>query len=192
MSEPVRVGLVQTLSLAGLGESSVAPDVRDAHTLVLRLYDECAPGMRRYVRSLSVPADSVEDIVQEAFLELFRHVCAGRSQENLPGWLFRVARNAAFKRHRQEQRVRRLLSGFGQPWANDDGDSAEERLVLREERRRLRAAVQALRNRDRQCLRLRAEGLSYRDIAEALGISLGSVAKSLARAFGRLARAAAR
>jgi RNA polymerase sigma-70 factor (ECF subfamily) len=36
---------------------------------------------------------------------------------------------------------------------------------------------------------LRAEGLAYRDIAKALGISLGSVAKSLNRALLRLTRA---
>ena len=40
--------------------------------------------------------------------------------------------------------------------------------------------------RDRRCLYLRAEGLSYRDIARTLDISLGSVAKSLTRAVTRL------
>ena len=36
---------------------------------------------------------------------------------------------------------------------------------------------------------LRAEGLTYRDIARTLGVSLGSVAKSMVRAIARLAAA---
>jgi RNA polymerase sigma-70 factor (ECF subfamily) len=51
----------------------------------------------------------------------------------------------------------------------------------------LRAVLQVLPERDRQCVALRAEGLRYRDIASTLGISLGAVAKSMARAMARLA-----
>jgi RNA polymerase sigma-70 factor (ECF subfamily) len=52
---------------------------------------------------------------------------------------------------------------------------------------RLLAVVRALPERDRQCLFLRAEGLRYREIAEALGMSLGAVAASLSRSLGKLA-----
>jgi len=49
--------------------------------------------------------------------------------------------------------------------------------------------VNALPEQDQSCLCMRAEGLRYREIAEALGISLGSVAASLARSLERLGRA---
>jgi RNA polymerase sigma-70 factor (ECF subfamily) len=49
--------------------------------------------------------------------------------------------------------------------------------------------VDALPERDRRCVFLRAEGLSYRDIGAALCVSLGTVAKSLTRAMTRLANA---
>jgi len=48
--------------------------------------------------------------------------------------------------------------------------------------------VQALPSNDQACLRLRAEGLRYREIAEIVGISLGSVSNSLARSLERLER----
>ena len=54
---------------------------------------------------------------------------------------------------------------------------------------RLLAVVKALRELDRCCLSLRAEGLRYREIAEVLGISLGSVANSLEKSLSRLSRA---
>ena len=53
---------------------------------------------------------------------------------------------------------------------------------------RLAAAVNALPDRERRCLQLRAEGLRYREIARVLGLSLGTVANAMARALARLRR----
>ena len=55
--------------------------------------------------------------------------------------------------------------------------------------RRLLAVFNALPERDRRCLCLRAEGLRYREIASVLGMSLGAVSKSLTRTVARLERA---
>jgi len=49
--------------------------------------------------------------------------------------------------------------------------------------------LRALPANDRRCLYLRAEGLRYRQIADATGMSLGAVAKSLARSIGRMVSA---
>jgi RNA polymerase sigma-70 factor (ECF subfamily) len=49
--------------------------------------------------------------------------------------------------------------------------------------------LNALPQRERQCLHLRNDGLRYREIAKVLGISLGAVAKLLTHAIGRLERA---
>jgi RNA polymerase sigma-70 factor (ECF subfamily) len=145
----------------------------------------------RYVASFGLGAEETEDIVQEVFLALFRHIRLGRDQSNLAGWLFRVAHNLALKRRKT---IRRR-------WARDSGDEAllarhvdpapnpEARLAQSERRRRLRSVVDALPERERRCVFLRAEGLSYRDIGSALHLSLGAVAKSLARAMTRLVNA---
>jgi RNA polymerase sigma-70 factor (ECF subfamily) len=62
-------------------------------------------------------------------------------------------------------------------------------LAILERRQRLLAVFRALPERDRRCLSLRAEGLRYREIADALGMSLGGVAKSLARSMTRMVNA---
>ena len=55
--------------------------------------------------------------------------------------------------------------------------------VLREERcARVREVLGGLKPRDAQLLLLRAEGLAYRELAEALGVQPGSVGTLLARA----------
>jgi RNA polymerase sigma-70 factor (ECF subfamily) len=153
---------------------------------VLRLFDECADGLRRYASAFGLTPAASEDIVQEAFLSLFRHLRLGRSRENLRGWLYRVVHNLALK---QRERGRRWLSVDAGALAirlEDPEVNPEERLAEAQRRDRLRAVARALPERDRRCLYLRAEGLNYRDIAGTLGVSLGSVAKSLARAFERL------
>jgi RNA polymerase sigma-70 factor, ECF subfamily len=158
---------------------------------VLRLFDRCAPQLLRYVASFGLSPEEAEDIVQEVFLALFRHLRLGRAQHNLRGWLFQVAHNLALK---QRKRIRRQLAQAS--WddtllarCSDPAPNPEARFAQNERRRRLRSVVHALPERERRCLFLRAEGLQYRDIARALGISLGSVAKSMGRAITRLMNA---
>jgi RNA polymerase sigma-70 factor, ECF subfamily len=158
---------------------------------VLALFDRCAPSLFRYVRSLGLPADESEDVVQDVFLLLFRHLRLDRSRANLRAWLFQVAHNQALKRHARarrhqartradDERVQRFV---------DPAPSPETSLAERQRRRLLMSVVRALPARDRRCLALRAQGLPYRDIASVLGVSLGTVAKSLTRAISRLSSA---
>ncbi len=169
-----------------------APSRPNVQREVLQLFDECAPGLRRYVRSCGLTPEAAEDVVQDAFLALFRHLCLGGSRRNLRGWLVQVSYRSALKhRERRARRDRREA-----PWdpqladaVIDPADDPETQLSEDRRQRRLRAVMRALPGRDRQCLYLRAEGLPYRDIAKALDVSLGTVAKSLARAITRLSNA---
>ena len=134
--------------------------------------------------------ETAEDVVQDAFVALFRHLCLGRPRHSLTGWLFRVTRNLSLKQRQRERGAPAdLVTDLLLERLVDPADTPEERLAFNERCRRLRSVVDALAPRDRQCVYLRSEGLSYRDIAAALSLSLGGVAKSLARALGRLATA---
>lgn len=163
---------------------------RDAEPLVLELFDECGDSLHRYLRSQGLATDVAEDIVQDTFLALFRHLRMGRDQSNLRGWLFRVAHNLAC-RHRRSPHHRLIVGGLAETIAfcASGGADPERALSERQRWRRWRLVVQALPERDRRCLALRAEGLRYREIARVLGVSLGAVAKSMSRAIARLARA---
>ncbi len=72
---------------------------------------------------------------------------------------------------------------------SDPSPNPEEQLSSAQRRRRLLAVVRALPEDDQGCLRLRAEGLRYREIASVLGMSLGAVSISLTRSLARLIRA---
>jgi RNA polymerase sigma-70 factor (ECF subfamily) len=154
------------------------------------LFDELRDRLLRYMIACGLGAADAEEIVQEAFLQLFRHLQQGRSRRNLRGWLFRVTHNLGLKRRTQ--------NGKRRDWpALDTGDvetpvdralNPEEHAAFCQRQLRLLAVLRSLPDQDQRCLRLRAEGLRYREIAEILGISLGSVSASLARSLTRLGR----
>ena len=153
------------------------------------LFAELRTPLLRYIRHLGLtPADG-EDLVQEAFLSLFQHLRNDKAHDNPRGWLFRVVHNLALRRRAQAGRtVSTAPSQLEGMLAADGAFHPEEDAACAGEKRRLLAVVQALPERDRACLLLRAEGLRYREIAEALEISLGGVAASLSRSLGKLAK----
>jgi RNA polymerase sigma-70 factor, ECF subfamily len=158
---------------------------------VLRLFDQFRNRLLRYVLALGLPIEEGEEVVQEVFLSLFRHLQQGRPAHNLAGWLFRVAHNLGLKRRSFNQKLRDLMAPDDDAVAQqcDTGLSPEEGIIQRQRHERLVAVLRALPEQDQLCLRLRAEGLRYRDIAQTLGISLGSVSNSLTRSLARLASA---
>ncbi len=158
---------------------------------VVVLFEQYRDPLLRYAVSFGVPAADAEEVVQEVFLSLFRHLQLGRSRQNLRGWIFRVAHNLTLRRRHANQRLPVASEGEAGIAAQqpDPGPNPEDACSDAQRRQRLLAVVEALPDVDRACLRMRAEGLRCREIARALGISLGSVSMSLARSLGKLTRA---
>jgi len=158
---------------------------------VIALFDEFRDPLLRYLSSVGMAFPDCEDVIQEAFIALFRHLHHGKSHDNLRGWLFRVAHNLALKR---QYRTRRDLEVPTEPGAEnsaiDPAPSPEDQAAYSQTRLRLLAVVEALPEQDRRCLFLRAEGLRYREIAGILDMSLGAVSLSLTRSLVRVARRA--
>jgi RNA polymerase sigma-70 factor, ECF subfamily len=157
---------------------------------VILLFDRFRDPLCRYVISLGLPIEDGEEITQDVFLALFRHLKAGKSRENLPGWIFSVAHNLALRRRTSNQRFKFQSDLNKEPtWSQMDPAPSPEALLLSAQRQQtLLRVVEALPEQDQCCLRLRAEGLRYREIARVMGISLGSVSITLARSLARLMR----
>jgi RNA polymerase sigma-70 factor (ECF subfamily) len=135
-----------------------------------------------------------EEVVQETFLSLFRHLQLGKSKRNLRGWIFRVTHNLALK-DRYAKRRTYCLPGYDGTTAEgqiDPQPNPEQLASIAQRRVRLLALIEVLPEADQRIVFLRAEGLGYREIASVLGISLGSVSISLTRTLARLARAEGR
>ena len=161
----------------------------ELESVVVGLFDQFQERAVHYVLTCGLSLPDAEDVVQETFLCLFRHLELGRPRSNLSGWIFRVAHNIALKRRRSS-----LVHGLdrdqhhvlAQQAATDSNPEAH--CAFNQMHQRLRAVFEALPEQERRCLHLRAEGLKYRDIARVLDISLGAVSASLSRALARMTR----
>jgi RNA polymerase sigma-70 factor (ECF subfamily) len=152
---------------------------RDVSVVTRQLFEQHGAAIYRFAVLLLRHHQDAEDVVQETFLKLLRHVGAGGNLDNVRGWLFTVAAHAA--RDRQRRRMRWI------PWAADH-DTRVAPCELPDEDGRLafvRESLRRLSPRDRLLLVLRAHDLSYRDIAAAARIRPESVGTLLARAVAR-------
>lgn len=153
---------------------------------VTTLYRELRKPLLRYLVCLGLTSDEAQDVVQDAFLSLQRHLAADGAQENIRGWLFRVAHNQA--RNRQTSYHRR----FGEPLDGEmdflaSAATPEQKVLEKEKFRCLAVGIRMLTETERECLLLRAGGLRYREIGDVLGIATSTVADTVERAIRKLA-----
>jgi RNA polymerase sigma-70 factor (ECF subfamily) len=127
-----------------------------------------------------------EEIAADVFCKLARR---GESGGDPGPWLYRVASNAGLDALRSNSRRRRREESAAVEHRRAVAPDSALDSVLREERRaRVREILAGLKPRDAQLLMLRAEGLAYKELAEALGIHAASVGTLLARAEAEFER----
>ena len=155
---------------------------------IVELYDELRPSLFGYLICLGLMPQEADDIIQDAFVQLFRFTRAGGWVNNPRSWLFRVARNLAFNLQKRERRVVSVSAEL-QATALSEWERVPDPEELYEHKERLRllmVAIGELPQRQRECLHLRAEGLRYREIADVLGITPSAVSESLKHAVMQL------
>ena len=144
-----------------------------------RLFDRHHARLYRLARRMVRTSDAARDVVQDTFLRLITHVEAGGPLANARGWLYTVAAHACRDRQRGLGRWLPWIAALDRRPARESADAADGRAVV------LRA-IRALAPRDRLLVALRAQGLSYQEIAQAAGIQPASIGRLLARALDRL------
>lgn len=182
---------VAGLTFPGTAAQTLSSGPSEIEIEVLSLFDQFRNPVVRYAISLGISSHDAEEVAQEVFLSLFQHLRLGKCRRNLRGWIFRVAHNLALK-NRHANQIARDTTTSDRAIAEDQldpGPDPESQLSFTQRKQRLLATVKALPETDQYCLRLRAEGLRYREIAVVLGISLGAVSNSLAQSLARLTRA---
>ncbi len=139
----------------------------------------------RYVARLTGDPELAADVAQEAFVRLLEREPPPRQPRP---WLFRVATNLVRDTARTTRR-RRVLAHDGRArGAHGDPPRSPGSTVDRDTaRERVRVALDALSEKERQALLMREEGFKHREIAEALGTTTGSIGTLLRRAIGKAA-----
>jgi RNA polymerase sigma-70 factor (ECF subfamily) len=130
------------------------------------------------------PSDA-DDLAQETFVRAYQAIGRFRAGEPLYPWLSRITVNLTYSLFRQRKRrpetsIEPLLE-TGRQWAG--ADDPAERAAESDQHERLAAAFAELSHEHQAVLTLRVvEGLSYDDIARALGVPPGTVMSRLSRA----------
>ena len=128
--------------------------------------------------------DDRNDLLQELLLAVWKSIPAFRGQAKSSTYLYRVCHNAALLWIRTQKNYRRRieqLSAFAPDDSATDSDPlTSERLV------QLYAAIRELKPSDRSLMLLALDGLSYREMADVLGISENHVGVKLNRVKAQL------
>jgi RNA polymerase sigma-70 factor, ECF subfamily len=160
-------------------------------TLVLRYQKPVYGLIVRMVRDREL----AEDLSQEVFLKAYRALDTYDHQRKFSSWLFKIAHNSTIDHLRRGE----LATVTLEPETDDDRGleavlqdpaavSPEQRLLGADLGQGLAEAVAQLRPVYREVILLRhREGLSYQEIAEVTGASLGTVKTNLHRARRDLA-----
>jgi len=146
----------------------------------VRLFRAHHPRLYRYLQRLSGEPELAADLVQDAFVRLYRR---GSLPDAPEAWLISVALNLLRNARSTGSRRHRLLTVARAEEAHSDPlPPPDESATAGDARRRVRSALERLPAREQRMLLLQAEGYSYRDIAAALALNEGSVGTLLARA----------
>lgn len=141
----------------------------------------------RIVRLLGVPPADREDVAQEVFVRVFRHLDSYRPGRSFGGWLYRITVNACHDHRRRAARRGREMDAVEHPEAVDGRPGPEELAGGSESRGLLEGALTALSERERAVFVLcEMEELPTREVARALQISSITVRRHLSRARRRL------
>jgi len=144
-----------------------------------RLYEACHEAVYRLILRM-VGLQDAADVLQQVFLRGFRNIDQFQGNSRFETWLYRLAVNECFQ-HLRARRRGRFVRLEHEPMDQGPQQHRGEGKEL------LEAALARLDADLRSVFLLReVEGLSYREMSRALGISEGTVASRLNRARRRL------
>ena len=141
---------------------------------------EYKPLVYRWALGLVIDGDEAEDVAQEVFLAFGRStVPAGEAV----GWLCVAAAHTALNHLRSGRRRTAREETVGAVGGSEGiAPDVADAVVILDERRRVRAALARLPQRQAVALVLRHSGLSYAEVAAALDLSPTSVGTTVRRA----------
>ncbi len=136
----------------------------------------------KVARAYTLTVEDCQDLAQEILLQAWLSLPRFEERSDVSTWFYRVALNTALSWHRQEHRRRRHNAAIEIADVPLVAPESAEQLIQREAVERLYAALRQLPGTDAALVLLYLDDLTYRQIAEVLGISENHVGVKLNRA----------
>jgi RNA polymerase sigma factor (sigma-70 family) len=142
----------------------------------------------RAARSVVQDAGLAEDVTQEVFIRLYKHIDTLPNLEMLRPWLIRVALNVAKNTVRGNIRANTRDENYVKETVSNSIVSVESEFEQKSEVSEINRALNKVKEPLRSCLVLKQQGLSYREIAESLSLNESSIGTYVARARAEFMR----
>lgn len=147
-----------------------------------KVWEAFHPRLMQFIRTRIPEEQSAEDILQEVFLKIHTRIDTLRDEEKLQSWIYQIARNAIADHYRAQKSTLELPEALplpDEPFAEDE--------VVKELVPSIKVMVNNLPSEYRQALILTEyEGLTQRELAERLGLSLSGAKSRVQRAREKL------
>jgi len=170
---------------------------KTAFAELLRRYGDSVLG---YLMRMTGSRERAEDLFQETFKRVHEKAHTLRGNRFKP-WLFTIATNVAIDGLRRHKRLRVVslnqnldcadgrCEELGAAAVADNRYEPSQKAIMAEQKEQVRQAVESLPANQRATLVLAYyQQLSYREVAEALGCSIGTVKAQMYRALKTLAQ----
>jgi RNA polymerase sigma factor (sigma-70 family) len=142
----------------------------------------------RAARSVVQDAGLAEDVTQEVFIRLYKHIDTLPNLEMLRPWLIRVALNVAKNTLRGNIRANTRDENYVKETVGNSIFSVESEYEQKSEVSEINRALNKVKEPLKSCLVLKQQGLSYREIAESLSLNESSIGTYVARARAEFMR----
>jgi len=174
--------LQDPINLIDVAQSPPLIETPELNRKTLQLYQDNAEGLLRYATMLTKDQSAAQDAVQETFLRYFVFCSQNRTIDNERAWLFRVLKNFVLDRMKASSEKNRvsLEDVLEHPDLNQNPESD----LQKDQAWKRMAAI--LSPRELECLRLRAEGFDYGEIASIMEVQTGTIGATLARAVKKI------
>ena len=152
-------------------------DISEFETIFRCHYRPLTMYALRYTENI----DDAEDIVQQSFIDIWERLSGGMAIDNLKAYLYTVVRNGSLTCVIHSPQKSTIQE-------NEMEDISEEERIIRSERdAQLWTAIDRLpKARKRIFLLSKRDGLTYKEIADELGISIKTVEHQISKAIKTL------
>jgi RNA polymerase sigma-70 factor, ECF subfamily len=149
-------------------------------TAIERIWNQHAEQLRGFIHRRIPEASVVDDVLQDVFVKIHTKIASLRDETRLQSWLYEITRNTIVDHFRSQKPEQELPETLDLPEPN-------ETHVLEELAECVRPLMDALPERYRLPLILsELEGLSQKEVAEKLGLSLSATKSRVQRGRDRV------
>lgn len=156
----------------------------DLETRFKNWMGECAGVVLKVARAYTFTPDDRQDLVQDILFQVWRTMPRFEGRSSAATWVYRIALNTALGWRRDERRRRtrqKLVTGIDIENVVAEKSENTRHVANLELVERLYRAIQQLPKTDAALVLLYLDQLSYREMAEVLGISESNVGVKLNR-----------